>query len=214
MESEAIRQLENTLRLPGMVRAVGMPDLHPGKGSPVGASFLARGVVYPHLIGNDIGCGMRFSMVSSKNKSFHGERWAKRITDAASERWEGKDTSHTPGQESLPRDHFSHNSERWLHQDFDSSLGTVGRGNHFVEFQTPEQIFDSELFERLGISRRGLYLLVHSGSRGLGNSILMRHIEAYKHGGLEASSEAFHAYLREHDFALRWRLFRGMAAEL
>ncbi|MGH8538103.1 MAG: RtcB family protein [Gammaproteobacteria bacterium] len=41
-----------------MLRAVGMPDLHPGKGSPVGAVFACEGWIYPALVGNDIGCGV------------------------------------------------------------------------------------------------------------------------------------------------------------
>jgi release factor H-coupled RctB family protein len=36
----------------------GHADLHPGKGAPIGAVFACAGVVYPYLIGNDIGCGM------------------------------------------------------------------------------------------------------------------------------------------------------------
>ncbi len=47
--------------LEGMRLAVGFPDLHPGKGSPVGAAFVTEGVIYPHLIGGDIGCGMACS---------------------------------------------------------------------------------------------------------------------------------------------------------
>ncbi|BCU07968.1 hypothetical protein [Allochromatium tepidum] len=41
IEGEAIRQLEQTARLPGMRAAVGLPDLHPGKGYPTGRSRAA-----------------------------------------------------------------------------------------------------------------------------------------------------------------------------
>src|SRR5688572_3269338 len=58
IEGEAVRQLYATAKLDGMRRAVGFPDLHPGKGTPVGAAFVTEGVIYPHLIGGDIGCGM------------------------------------------------------------------------------------------------------------------------------------------------------------
>ncbi len=57
IEGEAVRQLEQTAALPGMRRAVGMPDLHPGRGSPIGAAFASVGHLYPHLVGSDIGCG-------------------------------------------------------------------------------------------------------------------------------------------------------------
>lgn len=58
MEGDGVQQLARTSRLPGCVRAVGMPDLHVGKG-PVGAVFATRGLVYPHLLGGDVGCGVR-----------------------------------------------------------------------------------------------------------------------------------------------------------
>jgi len=58
IEGEAVRQLYTTAKLDGMRRAVGFPDLHPGKGSPVGAAFVTEDMIYPHLIGGDIGCGM------------------------------------------------------------------------------------------------------------------------------------------------------------
>src|SRR3974390_2693069 len=58
IEGEAVRQLYATAKLEGVRLAVGFPDLHPGKGAPVGAAFVTEGVIYPHLIGGDIGCGM------------------------------------------------------------------------------------------------------------------------------------------------------------
>ena len=42
IEGEAVRQLEATARLPGMRLCVGLPDLHPGKGHPIGATGVAN----------------------------------------------------------------------------------------------------------------------------------------------------------------------------
>src|SRR5260370_25550154 len=58
IEGEAVRQLYATAKLDGVHRAVGFPDLHPGKGTPVGAAFGTEGVIYPLLIGGDIGSRM------------------------------------------------------------------------------------------------------------------------------------------------------------
>ena len=58
MEDAAIAQLLTTSQLEGMRRVAGMPDLHPGRGYPVGAAFFSVGHFYPALVGNDIGCGM------------------------------------------------------------------------------------------------------------------------------------------------------------
>ena len=58
-----------------------------------------------------------------------------------------------------------------------------------------------------------LQLLVHSGSRGLGQQILRRHVEAYGHRGLAEGSEAAAAYLAEHQAAFEFaRLNRRLIA--
>jgi len=58
LEDAALQQATTTSQLPGMQRVVGLPDLHPGRGYPVGAAFFSTGRCYPALVGNDIGCGM------------------------------------------------------------------------------------------------------------------------------------------------------------
>ena len=60
IEGNAVEQLETTARLAHMLRVAGMPDLHAGRGYPVGAAFFSDRHFYPALIGNDIGCGMAF----------------------------------------------------------------------------------------------------------------------------------------------------------
>jgi len=59
VDPDAIKQLKYAAALPGMVRCVGMPDLHPGGKYPVGASFVSSNL-HPELVGQDIGCGMTF----------------------------------------------------------------------------------------------------------------------------------------------------------
>lgn len=56
-ESEALRQLHKTAELVGMKAAIGLPDLHPGKGSPVGAAILTSEMAtmsIPYLIKNNV----------------------------------------------------------------------------------------------------------------------------------------------------------------
>ena len=72
MEQAAKDQLLAVSRLPGVVKAVGLPDLHPGR-IPVGTAVLSRGVLYPHLLGNDIGCGMSLFDTGVKKKKFKQE---------------------------------------------------------------------------------------------------------------------------------------------
>lgn len=88
MESDAVQQLRATAGLAGMVRAVGMPDLHPGKGAPIGAVFACRGWVYPYLVGNDIGCGMGLYRTDMPRRAARLDRWEKRLADLDGP-WEG-----------------------------------------------------------------------------------------------------------------------------
>jgi len=64
LESKAIEQLGYVSQLPGVITAVGMPDLHPGRNAPVGMAFATKNLIYPSLIGPDIGCGYACFLVS------------------------------------------------------------------------------------------------------------------------------------------------------
>ena len=68
IEGWAIAQLNKTAELPGMKLVVGMPDLHPGKGNPIGAAFVTEKIFYPYLVGSDIGCGMGLWKTTLKKK--------------------------------------------------------------------------------------------------------------------------------------------------
>lgn len=59
METAALDQLAAVASRPGCLRAAGMPDLHPGRGIPVGAAFAFRDELHPELVGGDAGCGAR-----------------------------------------------------------------------------------------------------------------------------------------------------------
>jgi tRNA-splicing ligase RtcB (3'-phosphate/5'-hydroxy nucleic acid ligase) len=50
-------------------------------------------------------------------------------------------------------------------------LGTVGSGNHFIEVQRIEHVFDAAAAAAMGLSEGGVTILIHSGSRGLGHQV-------------------------------------------
>jgi tRNA-splicing ligase RtcB (3'-phosphate/5'-hydroxy nucleic acid ligase) len=56
-------------------------------------------------------------------------------------------------------------------------LGTMGSGNHFVELQRVERIFDAEAAEAYGLSEGQLTVLIHSGSRGLGHQVCTDYVQ-------------------------------------
>ncbi len=61
-----------------------------------------------------------------------------------------------------------------------SELGTVGSGNHFVEIQTVEEIYEEEIAEKLGIWKDQIMVMVHSGSRGFGHQICVDYLKIAK----------------------------------
>src|SRR5262249_25510858 len=63
---------------------------------------------------------------------------------------------------------------------------------------------DAREFKKLGLSKDQLVVLVHSGSRGLGETILQSSVHQNSSAGLKADSPAGKNYLRDHDFAVRW----------
>ena len=76
IEGEAVRQLYAASKLDGTRLAVGFPDLHPDKGGPVGAAYVTEGVIYPHLIGGDIACGMALFKTDLLRRDAKLQRWA------------------------------------------------------------------------------------------------------------------------------------------
>ena len=202
-EGNAISQLENCATLHGMHSVVGLPDLHAGRGYPVGAAFFAINHLYPALIGNDIGCGMGLwetNMPQHQFKMSKVEKQLQKYRDFADEAWLD-DLSQT------------HLPQKWKVHPYARSLGSIGGGNHFAEFQKITKVLNPAKLESLGLSERHVYLLVHSGSRGLGESILRHHIAQFNHDGLENPTAQL-AYLSQHDAALEYaRLNRALIAK-
>ncbi len=190
IEGSAVQQLERAARLPGMVAVAGMPDLHPGRGYPVGFAGFSEGRLYPALVGNDIGCGMalwqtdlpaarpQLDKLTQRLGSVEGPldaTWAEHVA--------AFDLPATP---------------------HDRSLGTIGGGNHFAELQAVDEIFDAGAVERLGLMADRLVLLVHSGSRGLGEEILSAQVSHSGHQGIEDPDPRASHYLDRHQLAVRF----------
>jgi release factor H-coupled RctB family protein len=190
IEGEALRQLYATSKLEGMRLAVGFPDLHPGKGSPVGAAFVTEGLIYPYLLGGDIGCGMALFKTDLVQRDIKLNRWAGLRFDLEHP-WEG-DVGKVLAAAELES------------SEFDEALGTIGGGNHFAELQRVEEILDASAFKRFGLGKQQLVVLVHSGSRGLGESVLRAYVDEHQANGSDAESFAAATYLKEHDIAVRW----------
>ena len=89
LEGDAVLQLEQTADDPDCLEAVGMPDLHPGPGYPIGAVFGFSQTIRPHLVGSDAGCG---ALVVALGKVKFGSAVERRLrAEFASDPLEGVD---------------------------------------------------------------------------------------------------------------------------
>lgn len=188
----ALDQLDACARYDGMARLVGLPDLHAGHGIAVGAAFWSPTHIWPHLVGSDIGCGMALWETDCALRKFRLGTVERKLHGLDTP-WEG-DGAAALAEAGLPTDLAS------------PALGTIGGGNHFVEFQRIEAVVDEARFAERGLRRDRVWMMVHSGSRGLGQAILQAHRQPEVSHGLPATSPEAGAYLAKHDAALRWAI--------
>lgn len=173
IEDATIAQAALTTMLPFVSGHVAlMPDAHVGKGSTVGSVIPTRGAIIPAAIGVDIGCGMIAveTDLSVAHLPDTLEPLLSRIGQAVPAGvGQGHDaaTSHwtawlNAGFNGVSRPELSHKEAAKASTQF----GSLGSGNHFVEVCLDE--------------RDVVWLVLHSGSRGVGNMLASRHIENAK----------------------------------
>lgn len=170
LEPHARQQLANVAQLPivfGHVAA--MPDVHAGIGATVGSVIPTRRAIIPAAVGVDIGCGMSAVRLSLKAEQLpdglahlrtaiestvpvgfdeHGEADARRDACASLAPRLTEIVRKHPEIAKMQRDH----KNKWVRQ-----IGSLGGGNHFVELCVDES--------------RHVWIMLHSGSRGIGNCI-------------------------------------------
>ena len=180
VEEKAKEQLANTARMPFIFNHVAaMPDVHVGIGATVGSVVATKGAIIPAAVGVDIGCGMMavqttltasdlpeslgslrskieravpHGLVSTRGRSRKG---AWEVTPASVvTRWGALAERLERIEEKYPR---------LKTKDPQKQLGTLGGGNHFIEI-----CLDTE---------QTVWVMLHSGSRGIGNLIGQTFIE-------------------------------------
>lgn len=181
IEYMAEKQLNDVGNLKGVTRAVGLPDLHAGK-IPIGIAVETKDIIYPHLIGNDIGCGMRLINTGISTKKFKKDKLVNKL-NKINDLKEIKTINLYEEESPI------------------LNLGTIGGGNHFAEFQALENVYNEEEFAKLEFSKNDIMLLIHCGSRGYGESILREFLD---YDGLNIESSIAKEYLKKHDDALLW----------
>ena len=159
VDQEAMEQIGNLTTLPFLYHHLAiMPDVHAGKGMPIGGVLACNGAVVPNAVGVDIGCGMCAVKSNWKVSEIPVEVLRKEIMSGIRQRIPLGMDHHEEKQDSkyLPTGHevekmtvVKNRQEAILHE-----IGTLGGGNHFIELQK-----DAD---------DNLWVMIHSGSRNLG----------------------------------------------
>src|SRR5687767_2035082 len=137
IESEALRQIENTASMPFIFKHVAvMPDCHYGKGATVGTVMATRGAIIPAAVGVDIGCGM----IAVKTPLSRGELRDPAKVRSAIERRIPMSAGHnnrTISETAAPRiaelEALATRDYAAIDASWKLALGTLGGGNHFIE---------------------------------------------------------------------------------
>ena len=183
IDDNAIEQLENTSRMKFIHSHVAaMPDVHWGMGATIGSVIPTKGAVIPAAVGVDLGCGM-MAIQTSLTASDLPDNLHKIRCDIEAAVPHGRSNNGKAGDvgswDKLPIEHY----DRWCLLDerynniitkhpkakaFNTlnHMGTLGGGNHFIEICLDES--------------QNVWVMLHSGSRGVGNKIGSYFIEQAK----------------------------------
>lgn len=183
VDEGAKEQLLNTATLPFIFKHIAvMPDVHVGKGSTIGSVIPTKSAIIPAAVGVDIGCGMiavqTSLMASDLPDNLHPLRVAieKAVPHGSTPKKMGRDKGswETPStiideywRQLLPGfEKLTAKYSQFLKTNNYHHLGTLGTGNHFIEICLDEA-------DRV-------WIMLHSGSRGVGNAIGSFFIELAK----------------------------------
>ena len=183
VEKEAQKQLLNVAKLPIVFKHVAvMPDVHYGIGATIGTVIPTIRAIIPAAVGVDIGCGM----IACKTTLMAGDlpdhlgplRTAieKAVPHGMTPKQYGRDKGdwETPPEETdaawkMLAGEFAQICEKYPRLEKTNNykhLGTLGTGNHFIEICLDEN--------------QAVWIMLHSGSRGVGNAIGTHFIELAK----------------------------------
>lgn len=192
IEDEALVQLKNIARLP-FIAANGvavMPDVHAGKGSTIGTVIATDKAIVPAAVGVDIGCGMNAVRLSIKGSQLPDSLTAIRhqierdvpLGAGGAHKDPVETILDIPMSVAVVFGDKSAQSQHQAGRRAESQLGTLGSGNHFIEICVDES--------------DDVWVMLHSGSRGIGNKIGTHYI-----GEAKRDMERFFISLPDADLA-------------
>ena len=209
----SIEQLRNVARLPFVFHHVAaMPDVHAGMGATIGSVIATKGAVISAAVGVDVGCGMLAVRTNLLRKEFTDQdlellmvEILKRVPVGREQRDKAQIRNQIcePFAEGLA-DILGQEPDMlkpMVKSDWRAQMGTLGSGNHFIELASDEE--------------NQLWIMLHTGSRGVGNTMasffIKRAKELSKANGeilpdinlasLKEGSDEFNLYMKAVDWA-------------
>jgi tRNA-splicing ligase RtcB len=191
LDPKAMSQAQRSAKMPFVEGHVAlMPDAHFGMGATIGSVIPTRGAIIPAAVGVDIGCGMIAAELSIGSASLGDDlgRLHGMIANAVPS-GVGKGHLRQVGRGRLGSDMTwwpdDKPGEPLTQKQFDKAItqfGSLGSGNHFVEVCLDE--------------RDVVWIVLHSGSRGIGNELAKIHID-----GAKGLMKRYHIGLEDPDLA-------------
>ena len=170
IEPQALQQLKNIASLPIVHHHVAaMPDVHLGIGATVGSVIATHSAIIPAAVGVDIGCGMAAVRTTLRAEDLDATRLKNVFNQISRDVPLGRDQhrenrapgeaaqAFAPGLKAILDKHPRLAPKGERARDWACQLGSLGGGNHFIEVCLDEA--------------GGVWVMVHSGSRGIGNRI-------------------------------------------
>ena len=179
-----------------------MPDVHLSGDVCVGVALATKRLIYPAAVGGDIGCGMAAIATDATADLLADEQSAGRLLGGLARHVPAMRHSRATMPAELPiclrEMPLSHpHLSKLLDRDGRVQFGTLGRGNHFLELQADRE-------DRL-------WIMLHSGSRALGQAITAHHVaiaervsQCRRLPWLDAETAEGAAYLADVAWAVRY----------
>ena len=200
LSPEVDRSLKRLAKAPDIQYVAVMPDVHLATDVCVGTVVATKSMVYPAAIGGDIGCGVLTIKLDALADRFSDEREAIKLLDGLYRSVPRNRHPTISASKQLPielmeRELSDSRLEKMKHRDARVQLGTLGRGNHFLEFQSTED--------------GRLCLMIHSGSRSMGQAITAHHLANINSTGkqlvgLDTTTDLGERYLCDMDWARKY----------
>lgn len=217
VDEEALNQFKECCSHDFVISAALMPDAHKGYAAPIGAVLLTKGYIVPAWVGFDIGCGMIAIRIKGKdilnkiqeNTDEIYNKVMNKVPMGVGEYQKEKNISEKTREEfkkllkKFEQGPHDKNILNLLKSTSLKHLGTLGGGNHFIE---------------LGFYKKEVWLIIHSGSRGIGHKVAKKYMVSASNSNtdyektfpLDVKSRLGKEYLNVLDFGLEYALLNRL----